>query len=346
MPVTHVGHTSFYPFTAMTRTERNKLPNLEACHCVKNYTHERWLQIDYNNVSQANISSLFLENQRDHHVESRHLPYHQVAPEDMLAEESEQQEAQEPADPAADSQNFFPSFSPFGNQPLGHSRPFFFQQEGAYSQRPTTYQNLGFEIPKFKGYKPPQDTFKSRAASETKETHGLLGSGNFGVISGGTFYNDNDKEAAGSSNYDSDDFSSFYSNGHGRPSFYFGGATNPKPQKHQEQFANFRDFADINTPSSPAFSQYIVVYVNKDGTKQIMVKPEVKPKNIIERLALLDLEAPSSTTTTEPPPTKKLSKSKRKLTQLPPEKKAFVKKAPKEKSELTKDFNEPLLALS
>lgn len=290
--------------------------------------------------------------------EAGSIPVYQIQG-DMLMEESRPQQRAapvRPTEPVTDSQSFFPSFSPFGSQPLGHSRPFFFQQEGAYSQRPSAYQQqLGsFEIPKFKGYKPP-DAFKSRAAaSESKETHGLLGSGNFGVISGGTFYNDNDKEAAGSSNYDSsDDFSSFYQNGHGRPSFYFGRASNPKPQKHQEQFANFRDFADINTPSSPAYSQYVVVYVNKNGTKEIVVQPKSKPKNIIERLALLDLEAPSTTSTTESPPTKKISKSKRKLAALLPEKKKRVKKTGSEKDkenaeqvEQSKDLSEPLLALS
>lgn len=275
---------------------------------------------------------------------------------DMLMEPSEPKEQEESVEDSEDaearSQTFFPSFSPFGHQPLGHSRPFFFQQEGAYSQRPSTYQQqLSFDVPKFPGFK--NEVFKSRASpSEKKETHGLLGSGNFGVISGGTFYSDNDKEATTSygSGGDSDDFSSYYSNGHGRPSFYFGGASNPKPQKHEQQFANFRDFADINTPASPAFSHFVVVYVNKNGTivEPPTVKKIVKPKNIIESLALLDLEPVTTTTTSEAPPTKKMSKSKRKLALLPPEKKVKIKKfgAIKEAASEQKHLSEPLLALS
>lgn len=270
------------------------------------------------------------------------------------SEPKEEETEEEPAvsdneDAEARSQTFFPSFS-FGHQPLGHSRPFFFQQEGAYSQRPSTYQQqLSFDVPKFGGFK--DEVFKSRASpSEKKETRGLLGSGNFGVISGGTFYSDNDKEASSYGGGDSDDFSSYYSNGHGRPSFYFG-ASNPKPQKHEQQFANFRDFADINTPASPAFSHFVVVYVNKNGTiVEPPTKQITKPKNIIESLALLDLEPSTSTTTTsEAPPTKKMSKSKRKLALLPPEKKKKIKKAIVKKesaSEQQKHLNEPLLALS
>lgn len=278
------------------------------------------------------------------------VPQYEAA-DDMLMEATERKE-EKSEDAEAGGQTFFPSFSPFGSQPLGHSRPFFFQQEGAYSQRPSAYQQqLSFEVPKFPGFK--TDVFKTRAApSEKKETHGLLGSGNFGVISGGTFYNDNEKEGT-SNNYgrDSDEFGSYYSNSHGRPSFYFGGASNPKPQKHAEQFANFRDFADINTPASPAYSHFVVVYVNKNGTiVEPPVKQTIKPKNIIESLALLDLEPPTTTTTSEAPPTKKLSKSKRKLALLPPAKKWKIKKS----SGISKDdvateskhLNEPLLALS
>lgn len=264
---------------------------------------------------------------------------------DTLMEASEHAERKSD-DVEAGGQTFFPSFSPFGNQPLGHSRPFFFQQEGAYSQRPSAYQQqLSYEVPKFGGFK--DEIFKTRAASsEKKETLGLLGSGNFGVISGGTFYSDNDKEGSSSYSRDSDDFGSYYSNSHGRPSFYFG-ASNPKPQK-QEQFANFRDFADINTPASPAFSHFVVVYVNKNGTiVEPPAKQIVKPKNIMESLALLDLET-TTASTSEAPPTKKMSKSKRKLAMLPPEKKVKVKKSGIKKAVASeaKHLNEPLLALS
>ncbi|KAI4459176.1 hypothetical protein MML48_6g00018813 [Holotrichia oblita] len=225
-----------------------------------------------------------------------------------------------------DSQTFFPSFAPFSNQPLGHSRPLYHQPEAAYSHRPTAYQqNLGFDSnTRFSGYK--GDLYEERS-----DVNSILGSGNFGVIKGGTFYNENDDDqyTGFGSNYNS-----YYHNGHGRPSLYYGNS-NRRPQ----QFENFRDFADINTPS---YSEFVVVYANKNET----MKEETKatpPKNIIEHLAMLDLEqnASKETTTTEESLTKKLSKSKRKLALRLPEKKQAVKSKP-----IPKDLYEPLLALS
>ncbi|XP_044258406.1 uncharacterized protein LOC123007272 [Tribolium madens] len=244
---------------------------------------------------------------------------------DMFLEPQESR-VEETDDREASQQTFYPSYSPFQNPPLGHSRPFFFQQEGAYSQRPNAgyqHQQLSYDSPRFSGYK---DTGYRTAANA--EARGLLGSGNFGVIRGGTFY-DKDSE---SGHYERD-YSPFFKNGHGRPSYH--GVPNPRPHQHQ-QFENFRDFADINTPNS-AYSQYVVVYVNKNATKH---HEEVKkPKNIIESLALLDSEV-----TTEIP-VKKLSKSKAKLAKLLPEKKYKLKKIPKE-SKASRELHEPLLALS
>ncbi|XP_074033356.1 uncharacterized protein [Leptinotarsa decemlineata] len=223
------------------------------------------------------------------------------------------------------SQNsFYPSYSPYENQPLGHSRPFYYnnQQEAAYSQRSQPYQNSFESQGRYSGYKGDYTPQKS-------DHLGILGSGNFGVIPGGTFYNDNDGDH---SNYDS--YDSYLHNGHGRPSFY----SNPKPYP-QEQFADFRDFADINTPSDRQYSQYVIVYVpSKNGTTT--EKTEVirkTPKNIMESLTMLDLEQP---TDADNVPQKKLSKSKRKLALLKPEKKYLQKK------KAAKDLEEPLLALS
>lgn len=163
----------------------------------------------------------------------------------------------------------------------------------------------------------------------------MLGSGNFGVIKGGTFYNDNDGDlseyAASRHNIYSNAqlYNNNNNNGHGRPSFYFG-HTNPRPYQH-EQFANFKDFADINTPS---YSHYVLVYVNKNGsTIEENSDTNSRPKNIIETLAQLDEEVVK--------PEKKLSKSKRKLALLKPEKKVRSKTTT-EKA----DLFEPLLALS
>ncbi|XP_044761606.1 uncharacterized protein LOC123318895 [Coccinella septempunctata] len=223
--------------------------------------------------------------------------------------------------------NFYPSFPSYQNPPSGHSRPFYQQQEGAYSHRPqgSYQQRFDYDTAKYTGYKDtPRDT--------SSENLDVLGSGNFGVIKGGTFYQGS--EGGDSSNYD-DEYSSYYQNGHGRPSsFYYN--QNPRPYQH-EQFANFRDFADINTPS---YSQYIVVYANKNGTTQdtAPVVAKKRPNNIFESLAQLDDQ--DDPTTTNPP--KKLSKFKRKLALLPREKKVRAKTEGKGQA----DNAEPLLALS
>lgn len=243
-----------------------------------------------------------------------------------------------PSEQVGGSQTFYPSFSIYNNPPLGHSRPFIYhQQEAAYSQRPAAYrqQQLIYDNLKY------NNPFRREQFPVTAEAgHGLLGSGNFGVIRGGTFYNENDGDNA---EYSTGRFNNYapylQNNGHGRPSFYFG-ATNQRPQQH-DQFANFRDFADINTPSNPAYSQYVVVYINKNGsTIENPPKQIVEPKNIIERLAMLDLEVKKPT---ESSPPKKLSESKRKLALLPPEKKIKNKKAT---TTPPADLYEPLLALS
>lgn len=194
-----------------------------------------------------------------------------------------------------------------------------------------------FLVCRFSGYK---GEYTSDAPAAQQDTHGLLGSGNFGVIPGGTFYPDND-ERASSSNFG--EFDSYYHNGHGRPSFYFDKPAGSKQFK-QQQFANFKDFADINVPNGGQYSQYVTVYVNKNASEGAKIEnsdKKFRPKNIFESLALLDLE---SSTTSEPAPEKKLSKSKRKLSKLLPEKKWLVKKTSNTGS--AKEMPEPLLALS
>nr|XP_022905200.1 uncharacterized protein LOC111417212 [Onthophagus taurus]XP_022911514.1 uncharacterized protein LOC111422545 [Onthophagus taurus] len=237
----------------------------------------------------------------------------------------------EKLDVSQDSQNFYPSFAQYNDQPLGHSRPFYYQPETAYSHRPTAYQqHVGFESARISGYK--GDYYEDRSPNENS----ILGSGNFGVIKGGTFYNDKDSEE-----FDYDGGYSFYHNGHGRPSFY---NNNKRPSQH-EQFENFRDFADINTPS---YSHFVVVYANKNGTKSKLAEEKLeitqekkKPKNILEHLALIDLEA------TERSVTKKLSKSKVKLSKFLIGKKQKQPKNNQRKVVTTRtDLFEPLLALS
>lgn len=187
-------------------------------------------------------------------------------------------------------QNFFPFFR--DSQPLGHSRPYYPQtSEPATSAR---YNNF-------------------RTTSDS-----LLGSGDFGVLRGGTFYQDSDPPIKGG-----DDYFGYYNNGHGRPQ------AAPLVRKltyPEEQFANFKDFADINTPNDAAFSQFVVVYANKNATAPVA---HPSPKNIFEQLQMLDAEKEQ-----------KNSKFKTKLGKTKLEKKYKKKLGPK-----NLDY-EPLLALS
>ncbi|XP_077295906.1 uncharacterized protein LOC143918083 [Arctopsyche grandis] len=256
------------------------------------------------------------------------------------------------------SQTFFPTFANLfqARQPLGHSRPITsFNQEGAYSQRPQSplKQLLNYQAPSYNGFR--SNDYAKAIAAPSAEVNGILGSGNFGVIRGGTFFSDSsDTESQYSDNIDN---SYFNNNGHGRPAFYFGNS-NPRPNYNQEQFSNFRDFADINAPSNSAYSHFVVVYANKNATLsdvQSQKLPEVSdeshlsasPKNIIERLAQIDEEQHTALPTTARPEKKtKVSKSKTKLALLDDKKHLKkYKKSVVKKSE-AKDLVDPLLALS
>ncbi|XP_019763312.2 uncharacterized protein LOC109539772 [Dendroctonus ponderosae] len=298
---------------------------------------------------------------------------------------------------------WFPSFSssydPYGHPTSGHSRPVFHdiyhQQEGAYSQRndPPAQQDLAYNHPKANGYKPyvrqqqqevkaeaqPQQQVKENAAS-------ILGDGNFGVIQGGTFYPEKDGYDSELGGAGFDDFSSYFHNGHGRPSYYYPSNSKTKAKK-QQQFENFRDFADINNPPQRQYSQYVVVYTNKNGTrttvpsveeqgdyedaqleaqgadKNLPIEIDAKrPKNILESLALLDQTEPSE----DDPDTDDENGmiltllpafDQGDIIEIPPEKKQSKSKSklakllPEKKHESrqvqkAKDMKEPLLALS
>lgn len=240
-----------------------------------------------------------------------------------------------------DSQTFFPTFANlFEPRQANNFRLGFGSQEAAYSQRPNSYRSL-LNYPLFGGYKSVENFGKQNGqASEplVDASSSVLGSGNFGIIRGGTFFAQNDEDGDYSDNYNS-----YYNNGHGRPSLNVGYIANPRPNYNQDQFANFRDFADINAPSNTAYSHYVVVYANKNGTLDEISEESrnvvSKPKNIIETLEQLD--APS--------PPKKLSKAKSKLEttkQKTLHKKEQWKQANSKYLSLKHDPEEPLLALS
>ncbi|CAK1555414.1 unnamed protein product [Leptosia nina] len=235
-----------------------------------------------------------------------------------------------------DSQTFFPSFANLFEPRQQNNYKFGFgSQEAAFSQRPNSYRSL-LNYPLFGGYRALDNFAKqSTPASEpiVDASTSVLGSGNFGIIRGGTFLSQNEED-------DYSDGLSFYNNGHGRPSYNLGYIANPRPNYNHDQFANFKDFADINTPSNSAYSHYVVVYANKNATLDEVSEESrqvvTKPKNIIETLEQLE-------TTASP----KVSKSKAKLAAT--KQKTETKKNQWKKSKLSNikhDPEEPLLALS
>lgn len=165
-------------------------------------------------------------------------------------------------------------------------------------------------------------------------------------IIAGTYYNDEDREDTGAL------FSPYYSNnGHGRPY-----SQNPRPQKYSngDFFANFRDFADINTPTKASFSEFVIVYVNKNGSladranKVDGMEASSRPNNIIEQLSLLDKQQQVESATNQPQiikPAKKMSSNKRKLALMQEEKTNKTRKMYLKKKDSSKEV-EPLLALS
>ncbi|GAB0094080.1 uncharacterized protein DMENIID0001_093020 [Sergentomyia squamirostris] len=211
-------------------------------------------------------------------------------------------QSREAADaPASEAQNYFQSYFRNTVPPLGHSRPYF--SAGHHRGESTSSSRFG----------------SLRSAGNFDQS--ILGSGDFGVIRGGTFYGENDPPFRDNGG----DFYNFFNkNGHQRPhaATYVQRYTYP-----EEQFANFRDFADINSPSDSAYSQFVVVYANKNSTES-----HPNPKNIFEQLELLDKEEKKN---------KGLSKHKAKLATTKLEKKYRKKVSPKEAELL-----EPLLALS
>lgn len=191
------------------------------------------------------------------------------------------------------AQNLYPTPQIYRNVfPLGHSRPYY-----------------------------PVFDPQSRRNNYRSAEQSILGSGEFGVIRGGTFYPEGEEPEV--------DYRAIH-----KP---YGDPFNDNQWQFTDldkRFADFRDFADINTPRDPAFSQLTAVYANKNSTESYP-----NPKNIFEQLELLDKEVKE-----EERQQKKntISKFKKKLANTKLEKKYKKKLGPKESSG---DY-EPLLALS
>ncbi|KAI4498689.1 hypothetical protein M0802_006156 [Mischocyttarus mexicanus] len=241
----------------------------------------------------------------------------------QVQQQQQQQQPSEDVDKSleTESQNFFPSFAElFSNQRL-----------------PLNDQQQRYRPNRFLGYfQRDRGVYQTASASSKEVQHPLLGSGNFGVIRGGTYYPE-DKE---NEEYAVEDtlYNPYYhgTTGRARANYY----RNPKPQpvRGGDFFANFRDFADITAPPKSSFSHLSVVYANKNGSSTGRI---TEPRNIIETLRMLEEEEQRSigmdTTTTEIP-RKKLSKGKRKLIKM--------KQYDEDKARRSRVTVEPLLALS
>lgn len=227
-----------------------------------------------------------------------------------------------------ESQNFFPSFAElFGNQRLPFNEQ---QQQSQQQQRYRPNRFLSY-------FQRDRGLYQTASASSKEVQHPLLGSGNFGVIRGGTYYPE-DRE---NEDYAVEDslYNSYYhgTNGRARANYY----RNPKPQpvRGGDFFANFRDFADITAPPKSSFSHLSVVYANKNGSTTGRI---TEPRNIIETLRMLEEEEEERNNgmeiTTTVVPRKKLSKGKRKLIKM--------KQYDEDKARRSRVTVEPLLALS
>jgi hypothetical protein len=150
--------------------------------------------------------------------------------------------------------------------------------------------------------------------SKTAFDESILGSGDFAIMKGGTFYGDGEKQrpnheyfGSGTSFFDTQD--------NGRPF----ALPQTQPQTSDEnRFANFKDFADITAGIDTDFSHLVAVYALKNNS---ITRHE--PKNILEQLQMIDDEQADVLTEKQTKRTK-LSKVKTKLlsTKLVKERKA------------------------
>lgn len=169
----------------------------------------------------------------------------------------------------------------------------------------------------------------------------ILGSGDFTVLSGGTFYPDGqvpNHDYFGSSSISSGSFHDAPNSG--RP---FALPLSSAPNS-DDPFADFKDFADLTAGIDSDFSHHEAVYATTNGTK---VKHE--PRNILEQLQMIDEEKQEQAEVAASKPIKdtKMSKFKLKLlsskiTKSPKTKEKKLKKI----SSSTSDYLDPLEAES
>ena len=229
----------------------------------------------------------------------------------------------DPLNPTAAEQNFFPSF--LANIPS--IRPFQISTSLAASIA--------------NRYNPP-----GRLGGGFDQS--ILGSGDFTVMRGGTFYPDEDGD---SKRYQTKSDEFFEPNFDGKP-VAEALTAKKEPYYPEDPFEHFKDFADMTAGSDPAFSHFVVIYANKNSTKPHPSHPS--PKNIFEQLQMIDKEKLREKEETEEKTDEKisdkklmkLSKYKTKLSKTKIVKKYKKKLGPKVDQQSSPDYTDPLLATS
>lgn len=207
--------------------------------------------------------------------------------------------------------------------------PSYFQRSHRHSSaRPFGTRHVGSSAGRF------TSTTRAPAFDES-----ILGSGDFTVMSGGTFYPDGESQRRPSFDYFGSG-SSFHDD-HGRPF----ALPLESSQDSDDPFADFKDFADITAGIDTDFSHNKAVYVNTNGTK---LKHE--PRNILEQLQMIDEEKQerAEVSTAQPITDTKLSKFKCKLfsAKFTKEPKIKAKKPEKISTSSSADYLDPLKAES
>lgn len=204
--------------------------------------------------------------------------------------------------------------------------PSFYQRGHKLSAaRPFSNRHIGSSFGRF------SSTTKTPVFDES-----LLGSGDFSVLSGGTFYPEGESSRRPTFDYLGSGSSFHDSTNNGRP---FALALESSPD---DPFTGFKDFADITAGIDSDFSHHKPIYVNTNGTA---IKHE--PRNILEQLQMIDeekRERAEVSTATKPIKDTKLSKFKRKLLSTKEPKKNQTK--PKQISPSSSDYVDPLEAAS
>lgn len=191
----------------------------------------------------------------------------------------------------------------------------------------------------FSNRQPPINSFSSGRYAKSAYDESVLGSGDFSVLKGGTFYQEGEEIRRPPHDYFVNGGRFYDSASNGRPfalplqSSHAGYSDNP--------FADFKDFADITAGIDSDFSHLVAVYVNKNSSE---VKHE--PKNILEQLQRFDEERKSGKNNDEGSTSKpiKLSKFKSKLMSTKLLKEPRKKEALKKSYKTSLDYIDPLEA--